>query len=398
MGNSSLAIKLSKSAETAVKKGHPWIFEKSIIKGPANNPQAGSLCVLFDRSNNRPYAFGLWDPEEIIRIKVIAHDSKLQLSETYWIEKLEVAKEKRKLLLQYVTGYRAIHGENDGFPGLILDIYDKVGVLKVYSKIWKPYLETLTQAIPSIFQVESIVFRLNRKLEGSKEFAYQQGQVIGKKLSNERIPFSEYGVKFYAYPISGHKTGFFLDQRPNRYWVQQHAKEKTILDVFSYVGGFGIHGLKGGAKSLTSMDISAQAMDVAKENLLLNQLKIEKWHPLVGDAFKELENLIQSRTVFDIVVIDPPSFAKQNSEVEVALKQYQRLAELGAKLTRKGGYLLLGSCSSRITLEDFKISHELAFQQTNTHWKIVNEILHDVDHPITYLEGIYLKTITYQKS
>lgn len=398
MKPSTIAIKLNKVAETAVKKGHPWVFEQSIQKGPDKKQLAGSLCVLFDQRNNKPFAFGLWDPKEIIRIKIIFNGSRLTLDETFWKSQLEKAFEQRRPLLTKTNGYRAIHGENDGFPGMVLDIYDTTGVLKVYSNIWKPYLEALLQLFQDFYKLERIVFRLSRKIAGKGGFPYKEGDVIGKPLEEERIVFEEQGVQFYAYPISGHKTGFFLDQRPNRLWVQDHSKGKRVLDVFSYVGSFGVHALQGGATSLTSIDISQHAMDVAKENLALNNLDVSKWTPMVGDAFEILEKLISENTTFDIVILDPPTFATQQSQIPNALKQYERLADLGASLTKRNGTLILGSCSSRITLEDFEIAHQTAFAKQATYWNVVKKTLHDIDHPVTYPEGLYLKTIIYRKA
>lgn len=396
--SATIAIKLNKTAERAVKQGHPWVFEQSIDKGPENYALAGSLCVIFDQRTNKPFAFGLWDPEEIIRIKIIFKGGRLQLNTDFWKSQLKTAHSKREnLIYKGVTGYRGIHGENDGFPGLILDIYTQTGVLKIYSEVWKPHLEMLIAEIKDQFNLQTIIIRFSRKISQNNTFAYQEGDVIGKALSDEKVAFEEYGVKFYAYTQSGHKTGFFLDQRPNRLWVQKNAKGKRVLDVFSYVGGFGIHALKGNAKSLTSIDISQHAMEVASENIKLNRLDLLKWTPMAVDAFVALNELIQQKEQFDIVIIDPPSFAKQASEVASASKQYERLARLGRELVAPKGTLILGSCSSRISLEDFQHIHQNAKITKSNGWKYLHHTLHDDDHPITFAESNYLKTIFYQK-
>lgn len=396
---STIAIKLNKAAEKAVKQGHPWVFEQSIEKGPDNNPTAGSLCVLFDQRTNKPFAFGLWDPKEIIRIKIIFQGSRLQLNTEFWKSQLQQAYYKRAdLITKGVTGYRGIHGENDSFPGLILDVYEQVGVLKIYSEIWKPYLEVLMEEIQKQFDLETIVIRFSRKILQKNTYPYKEGDIIGAPLASEKVVFEEYGVKFFAYTISGHKTGFFLDQRPNRLWVQQNAKGKRVLDVFSYVGGFGIHALKGNAKALTSIDISSQAMEVAAENIELNKIDKSKWTPMAADAFVALEELIRQKEQFDIVIIDPPSFAKQASEVSHALKQYERLARLGKELVAQNGTLILGSCSSRISLEDFEEVHQNANLTISYGWRHLHTTLHDDDHPITFAESNYLKTVFYRKN
>ncbi|MGC1633795.1 MAG: class I SAM-dependent rRNA methyltransferase, partial [Gelidibacter sp.] len=161
----TIAIKLNKTAERAVKQGHPWVFEQSIEKAPETNALAGTLCVIFDQRTNKPFAFGLWDPEEIIRIKIIFRGGRLQLNTAFWKSQLKAEFSKRELLIHNaVTGYRGIHGENDDFPGLILDVYAKIGVLKIYSDIWKPYLEVLISEIKDQYHLDSIVIRFSRKI------------------------------------------------------------------------------------------------------------------------------------------------------------------------------------------------------------------------------------------
>jgi len=390
----TIAIKLSRPGERAVKQGHPWVFDQSIEKGP-RDAAAGSLCVLFDRRSDRPYAFGLWDPGEIIRIRIIYRGDHLKWDDAFLKAQLQEAFKLRKSLVENVTGYRAIHGENDGFPGLVLDVYDRTGVVKIYSAIWIPYLTALLPLIEEVFQLDQIVFRRSRKLMTSEAIPYKEGEVIGKPLPGEKIRFEEYGVSFYADPIAGHKTGFFLDQRANRFWVQKHASGRSVLDVFSYVGGFGIHALKGGASSLTSLDISAQAMEVARENIISNDLDLSRWSPVVGDAFKKMAGWIRKQKTFDMVILDPPSFAKQATEVPGALQQYERLAEMGAALTGRLGYLILGSCSSRISMEDFKSAHQNVLKKEE--WELIREAGHDVDHPVRFPEAEYLKTIFYRR-
>lgn len=395
---SKIAIKLNKAAEKAVKQGHPWVFEQSIEKGPSDEAEPGSLCILFEQRSNKPFAFGLWDPREIVRIKIIYQGSGLQLNEEFWESKLEDAYHLREnLLSKGITGFRGIHGENDGFPGLVLDVYAKTGVLKIYSEVWKPYINNLISIILDHFALDNIVLRFSRKISQNNIFPFDEGAVVGKELEDEKVVFEEYGVKFYAYTQSGHKTGFFLDQRPNRLWVQQNAKAKKVLDVFSYVGGFGIHALKAGASSLTSIDISPHAMQVAEENIKLNNLDETKWTALKVDAFAALEDLILQKEKFDIVIIDPPSFAKQASEVPNALRQYQRLAKLGKSLVAHNGTLILGSCSSRISLEEFKRAHQNVNIDNSHGWHYLHTTLHDDDHPIGFPESNYLKTIFYRK-
>ncbi len=209
------------------------------------------------------------------------------------------------------------------------------------------------------------------------------------------VKFIEHGVYFSANVIKGHKTGYFLDHRDNRRRVGEFSKGKTVLDVFSYAGGFSVHALANQAKEVTSLDISKQALEIALENGKLNDYS-GKHHIIAGDAFTEMEQLIQSGKTFDVVVIDPPSFAKQQSEIHLAKKKYAQLAQLGEKLTAKGGLLVLASCSSRIIADAFFDVNKASLSQAKRRFKLVLKTQHDTDHPIGFPEGAYLKCGYYQ--
>ncbi len=221
--------------------------------------------------------------------------------------------------------------------------------------------------------------------------SYADGQVINGDLESEDLTFKEHGVVFRANVIKGHKTGFFLDHRHNRVKVQELAKGKTILDVFSYAGGFAVHALVGGATAVTCLDQSAQALELAKENATLNnsttQLKTIK-----GDAFTILNDLTNRGKRYDLVIIDPPAFAKAAKEVPLALNQYQRLATLGINLVTHGGILLLASCSSRVSADDFFENIEIGMRKSKRKFRLLEKTFHDVDHPVSFPEGAYLKS------
>jgi len=256
------------------------------------------------------------------------------------------------LLRTKTNSYRLLFGENDGFPGCIADVYANVLVVKLYSKIWIPYLKDIIDSLIAVSGVETVVIRLSRKLQQDTSVTLEDGCVIYGSLDNQTIVFKEHGISFSANVIKGHKTGYFLDHRENRRRVGALSPQKTVLDVFSYAGGFSVHALANGAKQVTSLDISSQALDLAKANGLLNKHK-GSHKTITGDAFAEMQTLIDKGTRFDIVVIDPPSFAKSKKEMVIAKKKYKQLAALGEKLTAKKGILVLASCSSRVGAEDF---------------------------------------------
>ena len=214
---------------------------------------------------------------------------------------------------------------------------------------------------------------------------------------NERwFYFQEHGIRFSANVIHGHKTGYFLDHRNNRRRVGQLSKGKTVLDVFSYAGGFSVHALAGGATEVVSLDISEHALKVALENGTLNAHNgIHK--TMAIDAFEGLQHLIDKNKTFDIVVIDPPSFAKsRHREIESAKNSYSRLAVFGAQLVSKGGMLILASCSSRVPSQSFFDISERGIIKAGRHYKTIDKTFHDVDHPIGFPEGAYLKCGYYK--
>lgn len=393
----TIAVKLKPNAERHIKKGHPWVFDEAIIK-ENKEPSTGDVAIIFDGKKNNFLAIGLYDLESPIRIKILqAHESaKLGFD---WIKSnIERALEVRQPLFdKAITGYRLINGENDKMPSLIVDVYAGVVVIKLYALIWQPFFEDIKKAIVEILSPKAIVLRAGRNIQDKLEKEYQlsDGDIIHGELSNPEVAFDEYGVRFIANVIDGHKTGYFLDHRENRHRIGQMSKGKTVLDIFSYAGGFSVHALFGGAKKVTSVDISKHALAVAKKNSALNGLDAN--HITVcGDAFEVMENYITQGVKFDIVVVDPPSFAKNKQEVKRAIQSYERLASLAPKLIEKGGKLMMASCSSRISRDEFFEIIETTFEEDNLQYRIIDKTFHAIDHPTTFEEGKYLKTGYYQ--
>lgn len=328
-----IAIKVKPSVEKIIRKGHPWLFENGITK-VSKEGKAGDLAIIFDNKKNKFLAIGLYDPYSPIRVKILQSNQSATINEAWFESKIQTAYDKRLPLLQTETNsYRLIYGENDGLPSLIADVYDDVLVLKIYSLIWLRYLDVLQPILLKISQCKTLVLRLSRNVEQQKTElnGLYNGQVLHGVLENrlsrdlgETIIFTEHGLKFQANVIKGHKTGYFLDHRHNRKKVGELAKGKTILDVFSYAGGFSVHALAGGAKEVVSLDISKQALALSKENAALNPHR-GTHKTMAVDAFEGLENLRQAGKKFDVVIIDPPSFAKKDTEKERALKSYGRL-------------------------------------------------------------------------
>lgn len=397
------AVQLQSHAEQVVRSRHPWVFDQSITK-ISEDAKAGDRAIIFDRKKNRFLGLGLIDPTSIIRIKMLFAVKKENFDESWIIEKLKDAFHIRKPLLETNTNsYRWIYGENDGLPGLIIDVYNDVVVLKLYSTIWLPYLKWISNGIMKVLELEkrsysTLVLRLSRSVQKEKNQlkGLQEGQVLAGTLASETVIFIEHGIKFSANVIHGHKTGYFLDHRLNRKRVGELASAKTVLDVFSYAGGFSVHALCGGAKEVVSVDISKQALTLAEENAALNGDFKQKHTCIDGDAFKVMSELIKERKTFDLVVVDPPSFAKRASEIELAKKTYRRLTKLAISLAEKKGILVLASCSSRISTDDFHEIISRCLNQQPRHFEILEEKHHDIDHPVTFDEGKYLKCFYIQ--
>ena len=391
-----VAIKLKSNAEILIKKGHPWVFDQSIVKQNQTG-KSGDLAIIFDQRKNKFLASGFLDPHSPIRIKILETQQGVQINRAWFEQKITKAYQKRIPLLETETNsYRLVYGENDGLPSLVADVYDHVLVVKLYASFWFPYLQDVLPKLISISKAETTVLRLGRNVQKEgNDWGFKDGQILDGELKNEIVIFKEHGVLFSANVIKGHKTGYFLDHRANRKKVGELSKNKSVLDVFSYAGGFSVHALAGGAREVTSLDISEPALEIAKSNANLNAYT-GTHQVIVGDAFEKLNKLATEHKKFDIVVIDPPSFAKSANEIDRAVSSYQKLVSLGSKLVVKQGILVMASCSSRITYESYFELVENVLKKERIPYQVLETTRHDIDHPIGFKEGSYLKSIYIQ--
>lgn len=387
------AVKLTPAAELAVKKQqHPWIFDDSLQRNVVG--QAGDVCVLFGCRNNRVYGVGLLDPFSEIKIKMLHYGGGAQLDRAFFEERIAKAFSHRVPLFETrTTSYRLLFGENDGFPSFIADVYNQVLVIKLYSAIWFPYLWVLAELLVEKSRCKTVVLRLSRTVRPYSPLP--DGTVLQGTLENEEVSFLEWGLPFKANVLKGHKTGYFLDHRHNRRRVSNLSQGKSVLDVFCYAGAFSVHALAGGAREVTGVDVSAQALDVATENVKASGFRGD-FHTICGDAFEVLKQLNEQGKSYDLVIIDPPSFAKRAAEVPVALRKYAHLAKLGARLTKSGGMLLVASCSSRVKPRDFFGSVERGLAGSGRRYQLMDTTGHDIDHPVGFAEGEYLKCGYYK--
>lgn len=386
-----IAVKIKPTAEKHLRQGHPWLFEQSITKLSFDG-KPGDVAVIFDK-NDEFLAAGLYDPASEIRVKVLIHgDSKV--FDARWIHKQIQKAYQIRIPLEKTTttGYRLINGENDSFPNLVVDRYGDVLVMKLYSPIWLPYLNSVLDSLVKIVQPATIVLRFARRISEAEALGLQDGQVLHGDLSSSVVQFVENGLLFQADVVKGHKTGFFFDQRDNRAKVRALSRDRHVLDVFCYSGGFTVSAFAGGAKSVLSLDSSQAALDEIQENIKLNwndaSTLEEVFQSKKADAFSYLDQLLERNRQFDLVVIDPPSMANQQGQVDSALEQYRRLAMLGSQLTKRNGILVISSCSSRVKADIFFATISRSFNREPLKMETTE---HALDHPVTFEEGRYLK-------
>ena len=392
----TIAVKLSAKGERSLRQHHPWIFDQNIVK-TNKNPNPGDVGVVFAHKTNKVIGVGLMDPDSPIALKMIYFDGGLTINDVFFKGIITKALQRRDPLQDVTNAMRLVFGENDGLPGLIVDRYDQVLVIKIYSFIWLPYLRQIQDILLELLNPVAILLRSNRHVAKSLMLKQEDQIVLSHgTLPNPEVEFHEYGVRFLAHVLKGHKTGFFLDHRDNRRKVGALSYGKQVLDVFAYAGGFGVHALANGAKKVSSVDISAQALELAERNAGLNEFD-GTHETLCGDAFEILKQLIERRFTYDIVVIDPPSFAKSADGVALALNKYEVLAGLGAQLVAKKGMLVLASCSSRVDMPQFLGAHKAAFKaKKGLALNLVETTGHDIDHQVGFEHGHYLKTAYYR--
>ena len=389
-----LATKLTPQGERILRSGHPWLFDGAVaaVKGPG---RAGDLAIIFDRKRDKFIGVGLYDPDSPIRIRVLHQGESVKIDEAFFAERIQAARQLRQpLFKKNTTGYRLIHGENDGLPGLVVDVYANVAVVKLYSPIWFPYLDMLLPHLQRAARADTVVLRLARvvtPLPGRTD-----GTVLTGELPDPEVVFKEHTLDFYANVVTGHKTGFFLDHRHNRRRVGKLAGGQDVLDVFSYTGGFSVHALHGGAYRVVSVDISGPALETARRNVALNFGDDPRHETIEGDAFKELEALARRREEFGVVIVDPPSFAKREKEIPGALDAYRRINTLAVPLVKPGGTLLACSCSARVGAEAFFATVEKVMKRSGRGYTLLEQTFHDIDHPIGFPEGAYLKSVYYR--
>ena len=399
MNQDRIKIKVSKSLQGKIRKGFPWVHYYQLNNRKISG-KAGDLGVVYD-SDNRFLAIGLYDPFSDIRLRILQTRDPREIDETFFRERLQKAIALRNFFNANKTNaYRMVNGENDGFPGMVVDRYNEILVLKVYTSAWFPYLGMLVDLLVEMTGSSRILLQLSRHVQRISENGYQDNQMLLGPQLEKPVRFRENGLTFEADLLHGQKTGFFLDQRDNRQKVLESAEGRSVLNVFSYTGAFSVYALAGGAKSVLEIDVNAQAQTAALKNWELNFgsdiNQKDRLSQIKGDAFEQLASLKREGRQFDLVILDPPAFASRKQNKQNALQAYLRLAKVGAQCTREGGLLLAASCSAQVGSDEFYRAVDLGIRATGRPYQKLLKTGHPPDHPVTFKEGAYLKAIYCQ--
>ncbi|PZR16670.1 MAG: class I SAM-dependent rRNA methyltransferase [Archangium gephyra] len=376
-----------------IRAGHPWVFKKAIENAPRIPP--GSVVDLTD--DGRFCGRGYWDPYSAIAVRVLTTDPRETVDGAFFERKVKFALASRQSLitLDGTNAFRLIHGEGDGLPGVIVDLYDGWAVMKLYSAGLTPHrpliVEALSRAVPGLKGV------VGRDEVGRDDSDVDEEKGNGRMLWGPEAPrpltILERNAKFLVDVYAGQKTGFFLDQRENRYLLRRISKGLDVLNCFCFSGGFSVNAALGGAKSVFSVDQDADAIALARENFTINGLNASQHDFLAADAFDLLDSFKKEGRKFDLIVLDPPAFAKSQKAVEGAIAGYASLNRQALAVLKPGGILCTASCSARVSSEAFFDAVKEGAYNADVELAMVEERYQPPDHPIRlqFREGRYLK-------
>lgn len=391
-------VYIKKGRDESIKRFHPWIFSGAIAK-IVGEPYEGEVVEVFSY-DEQFLAYGHFQKGSItVRILSYNRDERPEngaMTLAFWVDRLSKAKSMRTVLglpESKTDCYRLVHGEGDSLPGLIIDIYGKTAVIQAHSAGMFLSLEVITEALKVCFGED--LASIYDKSEGTAPFkaGLELGDkyLWGKPSENESVVL-ENGNKFSVNWKEGQKTGFFLDQRDNRALVGEYAGGKNVLNMFCYTGGFSIYALNNGAKSVVSVDSSAKAIEMVEKNVAINFPEGNMNHTSVcTDALDYIKEIPKGK--FDMIIVDPPAFAKHRGALDNALRAYRRLNANAIEKVAPGGLVFTYSCSQVVDKQAFALAVFSAAAQTGRKVKILRRLTQPADHPVNiyHPEGEYLK-------
>jgi 23S rRNA (cytosine1962-C5)-methyltransferase len=370
--------------------GSPWIFSNEIVMDAAAKALPPGALVHVKHDDGQDAGTGYFNSKSLIAVRLLARENGAAIDATFFTGRLKRALALRDMLYAKPF-YRLAHAEGDGLPGLTIDRFGDVVVVQVTTAGMEALLTPLKMALETVLAPASIILRNDtsaRALEGLESYVRAEKGEMG------RIAVEENGARYFADLGQGQKTGWYYDQRDNRAFIAGLAKGKSVLDAYSYTGGFGILAAKMGATETVCLDSSAPALTLAEESAAANKISLSA---VKADVFEELERLAAQKEVFDIVVADPPPFVKSKKDLEPGAKAYRKLARLAAAVTKPGGTLLLASCSHNIPTDRFAAECAAGIMRGGRKASLIRSAGASPDHPVHPMlpESAYLKSLVY---
>ncbi len=384
-------IILKPKKEESLRRFHPWVFSGAIQK-IIGKPQEGDIVDVYT-AQNEYCATGHYQIGSIA-VRVLSFEGE-HPSASFWEKRITEAYLLRKTLgvaeNPNNNTYRLVHGEGDCLPGLIVDIYDKTAVLQAHSVGMHMVREELARTIVKVMagKVTNVYYKSETTLPFKANVGTEDGYLIGQ-CDNECLAM-ENGLKFHVDWLRGQKTGFFVDQRENRSLLEKYAKGRSVLNMFCYTGGFSFYAMRGDAKLVHSVDSSAKAIDLTNKNVELNFPGDPRHEAFATDAFKYLDDMEKDK--YDLIILDPPAFAKHREVLRNALQGYKKLNAKAFEKIKKGGILFTFSCSQAVNKEQFRLAVFSAAAMSGRNVRILHQLTQPADHPINiyHPEGEYLK-------
>ena len=380
---------LKKGKDESLKRFHPWVFSGALQQIPSGLEE-GSIVRVLD-SDGKFIAVGHWQIGSIA-VRVLSFGDE-EINFDFWKRRLKVADDVRRSIgvagRADNTTYRMVHGEGDNLPGLVIDRYGSTVVMQAHSVGMHVCREEIAKAIVDVMngEVENVYYKSETTLPFKADLNQENGFLIGGSKDNVAL---ENGLKFHVDWLKGQKTGFFVDQRDNRSLLEHYAKGRSVLNMFCYTGGFSFYAMRGGAKLVHSVDSSAKAIDLTNANVELNFPGDERHKAYAEDAFKYLEAMGDQ---YDLIILDPPAFAKHKDALRNALRGYTKLNAKAFEKIKPGGILFTFSCSQAVNKDQFRMAVFTAAAQSGRSVRILHQLHQPADHPINiyHPEGEYLK-------
>ena len=380
---------LNKGKDESLRRFHPWVFSGAVhhIDG---NPKEGDL-VQVHASDGSFIAIGHWQIGSIA-VRVLTFENE-PINREFWVRKLRAAYDVRKTIgvadNEHNSTYRLVHGEGDSLPGLVIDMYGQTAVMQAHSVGMHVCRMEIAEALKDVMgdQLQNIYYKSDTTLPYKADLGQENGFILGQ--TPEDIA-TENGLRFHIDWLKGQKTGFFVDQRDNRSLVEQYSKGRNVLNMFCYTGGFSVYAMRGGARLVHSVDSSQKAVDLVNANVELNFPGDKRHAAFAEDAFKFLDQMTES---YDLVILDPPAFAKHRDAVRHAIKGYTKLNARAMEKIPAGSLLFTFSCSQAISKEQFRMAVFTAATLAHRQVRILHQLHQPADHPVNiyHPEGEYLK-------